>query len=146
MVGGIAMNGMRIHSLGVLLCLGFVFGCEKAPTQPRVAGIVRSHVDTYLSSTGTSSDLVRDNHMVGGFHYGDGKKPDWKSTIRWELTGHRGESDVYQFKWEFSPVGGNPVSSEREVEYDGKKPVIVFQNGSETVSIEPGSIPLPRNF
>jgi hypothetical protein len=138
------MKSRRVHTVAVLLCLGFLSGCGATAPQPRAAGIVTSHVDTYRSGTGGSADLVRDQQLVGGFHYGDAKKTDWKSEIHWRLVGHRGESDVYQLTWVFSPVGAAPVSSTKEVEYDGKTPVIVFQNDSETVSIEPGSIPLPQ--
>jgi hypothetical protein len=142
---GIAVNGMRILTVVVVLCFGLLSGCDKTAPRPRFAGLVVSHVDTYRSGTGPSSDLVREKNMDGGFHYGDVKKTDWKSEIHWELIGYHGESDVYRFKRVFRPVGGAALSSEMKVEYDGKKPVIVFQNDSETVSIELGSIPLPEN-
>jgi hypothetical protein len=97
-------------------------------------------VDTFGSGTGSSADLVREKQMTSGFHYGDGKKMDWKSEIHWILIRHQREGDEYRFTWVFNPVGGISASKEANVVYDGKKPMIVFQNDSETVSIEPGSI------
>jgi beta-lactamase regulating signal transducer with metallopeptidase domain len=112
--------------------------------KPRFHGVVTGHVDTYQSGTGTSADLIRGKQMVCGFHYGDAKKTDWTSEIYWELIGHHDKSDMYRFRLVYtSPTGnGVPVSTTKEVQYDGKTSVIVFRNGSETVSIEPGSIPL----
>ena len=132
------MRKTRLHALSVLLCLGFVAGCGKP--EPRFSGIVQSHADTYRSGTGGSCDLLKNERFGGGFHYADGKKTDWKSEIGWKLIAHRGNSDVYQFSWVFSPVGGVSITRNKEVEYDGKESVIVFQNDSEVVSIEPGSI------
>lgn len=140
------MNTMRIHTVAVLVCLGILSGCGKP--EPGFPGIVQSHVDTYRSGTGGSCDLLRNNNdarMLSGFHYGSGKKTDWKSEIGWKLIGQRGDSDVYQFVWVFSPVGGASATSNRDVEYNGKESVVVFQNDSEIVSIEPGSMPLPQD-
>lgn len=133
---------MRFHTVAVFVCLGVLAGCGKP--EPRFPGIVQSHVDTYRSGTGGTCDLLKNEWSGDGFHYGDGKKTDWKSKISWKLTAHRGNSDVYQFKWEFSPVAGVPVTSNKEVEYNGKESVVIFQNDSEIVSIEPGSMPLPK--
>jgi hypothetical protein len=144
-LGVVTMNRIIVHAVVFLALVGLLSACSKTVPRSRIAGIVQSHVNAYRSGTGTSADLVRGNQIAGGFHYGDAKKADWKSEVHWAFTGHRGENDVYQFKWVFSPVGGQPVSSEREVEYDGKKPVILFQNESETISIEPGSVPLTQN-
>ena len=139
------MNRTRAHMGITILCFALLHGCTKTEPLARVDGIVRSHVDSYQSGTGGSMDLVRANQMTSGFDYGDPEKTDWKSDIQWELIDHRGESDVYQFKWTFSPSTGAGVSRTQEVEYDGTKGVIVFQNEWQTVSIEPGSIPLPKN-
>jgi hypothetical protein len=126
--------------------VAFLFhGCTKTEPLARIDGIVRSHVDTYLSGTGVSADLVRSNQMNSGFEYGDAEKTDWKSNIQWELIDHHDKNDLYRFKWIFSASGGTTVSNIKTVEYDGKKSVIVFQNEYEVISIEPGSVPLPKN-
>jgi len=138
------MNRTRAHMGIAILCFGLLSGCSKTEPLARVDGIVRSHVDSYQSGTGSDSDLIRYNQMASGFDYGDPEKTDWKSNIQWELTDHRGESDVYQFKWSFSPSSGAAVSGAKEVEYNGAKSVIVFENEWQTISIEPGSIPLPK--
>jgi hypothetical protein len=138
------MRKTRLCALPTLLCLFFVAGCGKA--EPRFAGIVQSHTDTYRSGTGATTNLVGGLQQVAsGFHYGDGKKTDWKSEIHWRLIARRGDSDVYEFSWLFSPAGGTASANKKEVEYNGKESVIVFKNDSEIVSIEPGSIPLPQN-
>ena len=139
------MNKLQIYTSIIICCIAFCFGCRKSQPTPRFHGIVRSHVDTYQSGTGTSADLVRGNQSGSGFDYGDTGKTDWKSQIRWELVAQKGPSDVYEFNWTFSPSGGTTVSESRRVEYDGKKSVIVFQNEYEVIAIEPGSIPLQKN-
>ena len=144
MLGPITMNRTRIHMGIAILCFGLLHGCSKTEPLARVDGIVRSHVDSYQSGRGGSTDLVRNNQMTSGFDYGDPEKTDWKSDIQWELIDHRGGSDVYQFKWTFLPSNGAAVSGAKEVEYDGAKSVIVFENEWQTISIEPGSIPLPK--
>lgn len=144
MLGRITINRTRVHMGIAILCFSLLYGCTKTEPLARVDGIVRSHVDSYQSGTGGSTDLVRDNQMNSGFDYGDPEKTDWKSDIQWELTDHRGESDVYQFKWTFLPSNGAAVSGVKEVEYDGARSVIVFENEWQTISIEPGSIPLPK--
>ncbi len=117
--------------------------------KPRFDGIVTTHVDKYRSGTGSSTDLILGRQMRTGFDYPDSnkKKTDWTSEIHWELTGHRGDSDVYRFRLVYTspPDTGAPVSKTKEIEYDGKAPVVVFEHGQETVSIEPGSMPLPSN-
>ena len=138
------MNRTRTLMGISILCFGLLSGCSKTEPLARVDGIVRSHVASYQSGTGGDIDLIRSNQMASGFDYGDPDKTDWKSNIQWELTDHRGESDVYQFKWTFSPSSGAAVSGAKEVEYNGAKSVIVFQNEWQALSIEPGSIPLPK--
>jgi len=139
------MNNIRL-CIGIsILSLSLLQACTKSESFARVDGIVRSHVGTYQSRTGGSTDLVRGNQMNSGFDYGDVEKVDWKSGIEWELTGRSGESDVYQFKWSFSPSGGTTGSTNKTVQYDGKNSVIVFQNEYQVISIEPGSIQLPKN-
>jgi hypothetical protein len=138
------MRKTTFRAMPAFLWLCIVVGCGK--TEPRFPGIVQSHTDTYRSGTGGSTNLIGGLEQMGsGFHYGDAKKTDWKSEIRWKLVAPHGNSDVYEFSWLFSPVGGTSSTSNKEVEYNGKESVIVFQNGSEVVSIEPGSIPLPQD-
>ena len=132
------MHKTRLSALFVLFCLGFAAGCGKP--EPRFSGIVQTHADTYRSGTGGKCDLLKDGQIGGGFHYGDGKKTDWTAETHWKLIAHRGNNDVYQFSWVFSPVGGVSATSSKEVEYNGKESVIVFQNDSEVVSIKPGSV------
>ena len=132
-----------------ILCVGVLFGCGKAEPLPRLDGIVTSHADGYQSGTGHEFDLVRGNTSGGlyeaGRDYGDPEKVNWTSTIHWELKERRGKNDVYQFSWSFSPSGGAAQSQVKTVEYGGTKSVIVFQNEWQTISIEPGSIPLSEN-
>jgi hypothetical protein len=135
------MSKISMRPVAILLCLGFLSGCGAEASQPRTAGIVRSHVDAYRSGTGSSSDLVHGKQMASGFHYGDGKKTDWNSEIHWSLIGHQSDRDVYRFTWLFAPSGVSLIAQNRDVAYDGRESVIVFQNDSETVSIEPGSMP-----
>ena len=139
------MNRKAISAIAMLVLFGLLAACSRTVPQSRIDGIVQSHVDTYRSGTGTSADLVRGSQVACGFHYGNGKKADWKSEIHWTFAGHRDKADVYQFKWAFSLVGGQPVLLQKEVAYDGTKAVILFQNESETVSIEPGSLPLKQD-
>jgi hypothetical protein len=142
------MNRPVCFVLGLVtgVVVGWLFhGCTKTEPLARVDGIVRSHVDTYPSGTGVSADLVRNNQMNSGFDYDDADKTSWKSNIQWELIDHHDKNDLYRFKWTFSPSGGTTVSNIKTVEYDGKKSVIVFQNEYEVISIEPGSVPLPKN-
>ncbi len=132
-----------------ILCIGLLFGCGRAERLPRFDGIVKSHVDRYQSGTGHEFDLVRGSTTGGHYKadrdHGDPVKVNWTSTIHWRLRGHKGKRDAYQFKWSFSLSGGTPVVSTKNVEYDGTKSVIVFQNEWQTISIEPGSIPLSED-
>jgi hypothetical protein len=132
-----------------LAAVGIMFGCGMVQQSPRSDGIVRSHVDSYQSGTGHEFDLVRGattgDRYKAGFGYGDPEKSDWTSTIHWELKGHRRNRDVYEFEWAFSLLGGDTVVSTKDVEYGGTAGVIVFQNEWQTISIEPGSIPLSKN-
>ena len=139
------MRKIRVTVGICIFSLSLLQACTGSESFTRVDGIVKSHVDAYQLGTGGSTDLVRGNQMVSGFDYGDVGRMDWKSVIEWELTGHSGESDVYQFKWSFSPSGGTTASTNKTVRYDGKSSVIVFQNEQEVISIEPGSIPLTKN-
>jgi hypothetical protein len=138
------MNKMTAYGGIALLSFSLFCGCTKPGPSARVAGIVRWHADTYPSGTGGSADLVRGNQMRSGRDYDDAAKTDWKSDIHWELTDHRGKSDVYRFRCTFSASTGSAVSHTKEVEYDGTESVIAFQNEWQTISIEPGSIPLPK--
>ena len=143
----------HVHMLLSMVVIGLVFclsGCGKARRVPRFDGIVKSHVDSYQSGTGQEFDLVRgttttDDRYKAGFNYGDPQKPDWTSTIHWEMKGQRGKKDLYEFEWAFSLSGGKPVVTTKDVEYGGTESVIVFQNEWQTISIEQGSIPLPKN-
>ena len=132
-----------------ILCVGLLFGCGKAQRSPRYDGIVKSHADGYQSGGGHEFDLVRgsttSDRYKAGRGYGDPEKADWTSTIHWELKAHRANSDIYRFEWAFSLSGAIPVVSTKDVEYDGIESVIIFQNRWQTISIEPGSIPLPEN-
>ncbi|MCK5851133.1 MAG: hypothetical protein KAH23_09480 [Kiritimatiellae bacterium] len=139
------MNGIRTYGGIALLCFGLLCGCSRPEPSARVPGIVRWHADTYPSGTGGSADLVRGSQMRSGRDYADAEKTDWTSDIQWELVNHRGKRDVYRFTCIFSPSSGTSVSRTEEVEYDGARSVIVFQNEWQTISIEPGSIPLPEN-
>ena len=139
------MTRKTAYSGIALICFGILGGCAKPELTARVDGIVRRHADTYPSGSGGAADLVRSNQMVSGRKYGDPAKTDWKSDIHWQLTGHRGKSDVYRFKCTFAASNGSPVSHTREVEYDGTESVIVFQDKWQTIAIEQGSIPLPKN-
>jgi len=138
---------MRMGLPIVAICL--LFGCGMAQRLPRFNGIVKSHADSYESGTGSEFDLVRGSttsgHYKAGRGYDNPEKADWTSTIQWELKRHKGKNDVYQFIWSFALSGAAPVVSTEEVEYDGTESVIVFQNEWQTISIEPGSIPLPKN-
>lgn len=143
------MNRIHIRVGLPVLCFGLLFRCGKTKRLPRFDGIVKSHVDSYQSGTGHQFDLVRGSttggHYKAGFDYGDPEKVDWTSTLHWELKGHKGKRDVYEFKWSFSLSGSSPVVNTKDVEHDATESVIVFQNEWQTISIEPGSIPLSED-
>jgi len=142
----ISVTGFRVASVVVFVVFLVAVSRQiwRSSLEARVDGIVKVHVDEYQSGTGSSADLVRANQMVGGFNYKDAAKKDWEIALSWKLIGHKGESDVYLFKWgPASPKGGS-VSDSKTVLYDGKQSSVVFQDEYKVISIEPGSIPLPE--
>jgi len=131
-----------------LIAIGGFYTCstlrnyDGGANGPRFGGIVRSHVDSYRSGIGVSSDLIRSSRMSGGFEFNDQKKKDWKSVVTWAFVDRDKKSDVYEFHWRFSLVNGALVEDQSTVLYNGEKSVIIFENEYEVISIEPGSIPL----
>jgi hypothetical protein len=127
-----------------LVGVAFAVGCNNEPKAARYPGVVVSHVDRYGSGTGGEANLLASDQSMGsGFNYGLPDKADWTSSIKWRLVGQRGDSDVYEFKWEFLPASGNKtvknrnIEKTRNIEYNGRTSIIVFENAQQVVSVEP---------
>lgn len=141
-----SFKALRLVSVGIFVLLLVGGGCLfwKNAFETRAEGIVRIHVDEYQSGTGSSTDLVRGNQLVGGFGSRDTKKPDWRVSVEWKWIARLGGSDLYCFKWHSALEEKRGVSVSRMIRYNGKQSVIVLQDTNKVISIEPGSIPLPQ--
>jgi len=83
-----------ILTIGLLLALALLSGCNGTEAGPRFQGRIVSHVDTYGSGTGSESRLHREGSMTSGFDYGDPAKSDWTSDIKWCFLRREGGTDV----------------------------------------------------
>jgi hypothetical protein len=130
-----------MYKVGAVFGLALLAGCGKSDVGPRFVGTVVSHVDTYGSGTRTQSVLRREGSMRSGFNYGDSSKVDWTSDITWRFLRRDGTNDVYRVEWTFRPKGGSSDTKAKEVSFDGREAVRVFDNRWQVISIEPGPIP-----
>jgi hypothetical protein len=121
-------------SLFLLLC--FV-GCANDTKVPRFAGTIVSHVDTYGSDTGTSSQLSATGQMRTGFHYTDDSKADWTVDIKWSFLRCDGGSDVYRIEWVFVERNESSDPRRAELSFDGESPVKLSVTDQLIISIEP---------
>jgi len=126
-----------VPTIGPLLALVLLSGCDRTEAGPRFQGSIVSHIDGYGSGTGTESILLREGSIMSGFDYGDASKPDWTSDIKWCYLRQDGGSDVYKVEWTFRPKNGTGGKQTIEVFFDGRHSVKISRNQWQTISIEP---------
>lgn len=129
------MKTILIH-LPVCLLLCFA-GCTKEKPVPRFSGTIVSHVDSYGSGTGTSSQLSPTGQMRTGFDYKDTSKTDWTADIKWSFLRREVSADVYRVEWDFKATGGSSSSNVAELSFDGVTPAKLTVNEHLVISIEP---------
>ncbi len=118
----------------LILCLA---GCDQVAPEPRFAGTIISHIETYGSGTGTSSQLSSAGQMQTGFDYADDSRMDWTADIKWSFIRREDESDVYHIEWEFQAQNGSPVFNDAELSFDGLSPAKLTITEQLIISIEP---------
>ncbi len=135
------MKTILIH-LPVCLLLCFA-GCTRETPVPRFSGTIVSHVDSYGSGTGTSSQLSSTGQMRTGFDYTDTSKTDWTADIKWSFLRREDGADVYRVEWEFKTTNGSSSAQVAELSFDGVAPAKLTVNKQLVISIEPEE-PLKR--
>ena len=120
----------------VCILLSFA-GCANETPSPRFAGTIVSHVDSYGSGTGTSSQLTATGQMRTGFHYPDESKADWTADIKWSFLRRDGGSDVYRIEWVFVERNESSDPQRAELSFDGKSPAKLPVTDQLIISIEP---------
>ena len=118
----------------LLLCSA---GCAKETPVPRFAGTIVSHVDSYGSGTGTSSQLSSTGQMRTGFDYTDDSERDWRADIKWSFLRREGGADVYRVEWEFIERNGSSVPNDAELSFDAVSPAKLPVSDQLIISIEP---------
>ena len=125
-----------VANLSLLLTLHFI-GCANDTTVPRVAGTIYSHVDSYGSGTGTSSQLSATGQMRTGFDYTDDSKTDWTADIKWFFLRRDGGADVYRIEWVFFDGDMSSDPNSAELSFDGKSTAKLQVTKQLIISIEP---------
>ena len=129
------MKTILIH-LPVCLLLCFA-GCTSETPGPRFSGTIVSHVDSYGSGTGTSSQLSPTGQMRAGFDYTDTSKSDWTADVKWSFLRREDSADVYRVEWTFKATSGSSSPNVAELSFDGVAPAKVTVNEHLVISIEP---------
>lgn len=129
------MKNILAHfSVCLLLCFA---GCSSETLVPRFSGTVVSHVDSYGSGTGASSQLSTSGQMGSGFNYGDTTKADWTAQIKWSFLRAEDSADVYRVEITFNSLSGISSSKVAMLFFDGVTPVKLTVNKQLVISIEP---------
>jgi len=123
-------------NLSLLLTLYFT-GCANETPVPRFAGTIVSHVDSYGSGTGVSSELSATGQMRTGFDYTDDSKTDWKADIKWSFLRREGGADVYRIEWIFLDGDESSDPNSAELSFDGESPAKLPVTDQLIISIEP---------
>ena len=118
----------------LLLCFA---GCTSETPVPRFAGTIVSHIDSYGSGTGTSSQLSSTGQMRTGFDYTDYSKRDWKADIKWSFVRREGGADVYRVEWKFIEENDSSAPRGAELSFDGVSPAKLPVTDQLIISIEP---------
>ena len=126
----------QLAKLSLFLPLCFA-GCANDTTFPRFGGTIVSHVDSYGSGTGTSSQLSATGQMRTGFDYTDESKADWTADIKWSFLRRDGASDVYRIEWVFIERNESSDPQRVELSFDGESPAKLPVTDQLIISIEP---------
>jgi hypothetical protein len=129
---------MKTAILHLLVCLLLCCtGCAKETPIPRFSGTIVSHVDSYGSGTGNSSQLSSTGQMRTGFDYSNDSKKDWTADIKWSFRRREGDADVYRIEWEIIDQNDSSVLNSAELSIDGVSPAKLPVTDQLIISIEP---------
>ncbi len=128
----------QLARLSLFLSLCFV-GCANDTTVPKFAGTIVSHVDSYGSGTGTSSQLSDAGQMRTGFDYTDESKADWTADIKWSFLRREDDADVYGIECKFLEPNRLSEPNTEELSFDGESPAKLQVSEQLIISIEPGA-------